>query len=69
MNGDPIRLSDILDLRPMEPVHMDDETMRKFLAWVDSEMKRRGWDKENEASRRSEIMTAEDYALRVGPCP
>ncbi len=65
---EPIKLSDILDTLPVEPATMSIESLREFLEQVDVEMKRRGFNKDNEASRRSEIMTAEDYALRVGPC-
>lgn len=68
MSSEVIKLSDILDTAPIKPVPMDAESRQKLLDEVAAEMKRLGIDKLNEATRRSEIMTAKDYAVRVGPC-
>lgn len=62
---EPITVEDVFGLAPIEPAEMDPLRREEILRAVDYEMRRRGFDRLNEQTRLSEILTAEDYNARV----
>lgn len=62
-----INISDLYQLKPRSVKPRTLEEREIFLARVRETMDRLGVTEANERTRRSEVLTAEDYAVFVGP--
>ncbi len=61
----PVNLRDLIDSKLLEPARLSDLEIKYFIERVNREMKRLGFDKANELTRKSEIMTEEDYRTYI----
>ena len=61
----PVSLADLVPYRPIVAKKLTEEERRKFCEEVDREMRRLGVYEANEITARSEILTAEDYNIRI----
>lgn len=62
---EPIYFSDIIDTRPLQPKKITPEERARFVADVDEEMRRLGFDEANRLTELSERMTANDYRVYI----
>jgi ornithine cyclodeaminase/alanine dehydrogenase-like protein (mu-crystallin family) len=61
----PVYLRDLFPFQEIKVVRMSEEERRRFIEGVNRRMKENGFDEENERTRQSEILTADDYNVRV----
>jgi len=64
MNYTPVYLRDLLP-RSFEPARLSAEEIQKFVEGVNCEMNRLGFTEANEITARSEVLTGEDYNVRI----
>ena len=57
----PVYLSDLIDTHPIDPMRLTLEERRVFIKTVETEMVRLGFDRANELTSKSTLLTAEDY--------
>ena len=65
MDNKPINLADLINVKLLEPAKLTPQEVKYFIEDVNREMKQLGYNTANELTRRSEIMTEEDYQTYI----
>ncbi len=60
-----VYLSDLIDTRPVEPMRLTLGERRDFIKEIEREMVRLGFDKANELTSKSTLLTAKDYNTTI----